>query len=248
MKPPVAQLGGKTKGIEVLNSGYFYAPYVPMMRTPIWIPGLDEVYGASSEMVHNLARELWEKAEEPKKDSLYYWNEALLELVHPLALGVADEAGVIFKPGTLTWPYCFHKHEYERFAQGRIEGTKLVLQGSFGWREFDLNVDGSVDDIIRVLKWFKETVTGYGGSPDEYIVMTAGGCKAKIAGRTHFGRNILRIFIASPQSHCFDRNPVPQNSESVARDKSSLSACCNVILVFFMVIPLILNHFYLLWR
>jgi hypothetical protein len=179
------------RGLDQPNANGMIFP-----RSNIWIPGVGNpyVYGASEEMVREHAFFLWENDEEPRRESSYYWGVAQTEMVHPLALELAKETGLIFKPGSTFWPYHYYREDYDwQIIQARIGNVHpdediWVMEYTNSMTlvtSFDLTHANSIDKIIDTMKeWRDQPLPDDKVSiqPDDVIIaaMMAGGMKHSV--------------------------------------------------------------------
>ena len=168
------------KGPSFMDAGYFYAPYVPLTRTPtVFGMGFDLVYGASHKMIEEHAYYLWENAIEPKMDKTYYWLRAQEDMVSPIALALAYELRLNFVPGTTLYPYYYYTIDGKFVARARIGNnnpSELVFtvevpiisndsddsdgdEAYYASELFDLNDPSSVELIIDFLRTFASIAT-----------------------------------------------------------------------------------------
>ena len=162
------------RGQSVLDAGYIYSPYIPLMNTPIVCAG----FGASHKMIQQHAYNLWNSDIEPKYNSEYYWAVAQKAMVAPIATALADEVELVFVPGTELWPYHYFTQEgYKFVARCRVGDTwpsEDVFRMERGWppndnpeqgeliqvERFDLHDPASIDRIVDTFRlWASEATS-----------------------------------------------------------------------------------------
>lgn len=183
------------KGSSYHDSGYFYAPYVPITRTPTVFGEDDGVFGAPThKKVERYAYDLWQadkkKGDKVRTDSLcgleddtrppdnferhpeYYWNKAIKDLVSPIAQAVAEEAGngIIFKPGhQADNPFEYWRRQNDHcFAKAHIDGEAFVINGLGvgGTKRFNLHLEKDTVAMLEYLRNIQQWTYEYDGWPD----------------------------------------------------------------------------------
>lgn len=149
------------KGQSVVDAGYFYAPYIPVMRTPVLFEA------PTHARVQQRAFELWQhdanRVKLGYKDAFercaeWYWNKAQDELVSPFARALADEAGdgIIFKPGNEpAYPFEYWRYKNDHaFAKACIEEEALIIHGlgAGGTRRFNLHLESDLEEALEYLR------------------------------------------------------------------------------------------------